>query len=136
MTPLMRETAIRWELIYPSSVFAGTPGKNTLDMAMSTEDLAISSRHWMAVWSDPLDSRRHYFKRFTGWTGMPFGPKQWYFTVRAVELVTNDHEWHQTIRFMAEFVDDPIAHEALISIALGESRTTWITREDVGIAVL
>jgi hypothetical protein len=136
MSPLMTESAIRWELIYPSSVFAGMPGYNTLDMVMGTDDLLVSSRRWTAVWADPLDPRRYYFKWFTGWMGFSSGPKRWDFVTKAVHQITNDHEWHQTIRFMAEYVDEPIAHNAMISIALGESRTTWITREDVGITVL
>jgi len=119
-------TAARWELEYPLSTFAGL-GDHTLDMAMTCDELVTSSRRWSLVWSDILDPRRIYFRGFYGWLGWG-SPKHWNFISTTIEPATNDYEWHQEVEFIPEYVDDPVAHEAFVSIAIGESRTTWIIR--------
>lgn len=100
---------------------------SALDMSMSKTDMITSTRRWMAVWSDKSDPRRKYFRGFNGWLGSG-NAQRWDFVTGTVGTASNDHQWHQHTEWLRRYADDPMAHEAGISIVIGETKATWMAR--------
>jgi hypothetical protein len=114
----------RWEALYPSSAFCGDPFESELDMSMSEADLIAVTRRFMVVWSDRRDKRRFFLEGFSGWTGEG-DAKRWDLSRSKVYPTGNHHHWHFMVEASLETYGDHEAFEAMVSIASGESSTTW-----------
>lgn len=111
-----------YEAAFDTAVYAGR-----YDLAMSDLDMIEATRRWMKVWSDSRDPRRVYFEGFTGWRG--YGrPRLWRFPDNSVEVISNDHEWHQRIHVRPEWEDEPEVNDAIVSISRGEYKQQWMLR--------
>lgn len=102
---------------------------SALDMSMSKTDMVTSTRRWVAVWADKSDPRRKYFNAVNGWLGSG-DAKRWDFVKNTVQTSTNDHQWHQHSEWRRRYANDPKAARAAMSITKGESKATWIAREE------
>jgi hypothetical protein len=98
-----------------------------LDMSMGKADMILSTRRWMVVWSDRTDPRRKYFNAFNGWTGSG-NAQRWDFVANTVQTSTNDHQTHQHTEIRRRYWNDPVAHQAAISIARGETKHQWMMK--------
>lgn len=96
-----------------------------LDMSMNKNDMVTSTRRWMVVWSDRSDPRRNYFNGFNGWVGSG-NAQRWDFVTNTVETSSNDHQWHQHTEIRRRYWNDPVAHQAMISVARGDTKEQWM----------
>lgn len=124
ITELLRKVIQQWEDTFSSALFSGDEGDHTLDMTMTSDDMALSCLRWMVVWSRGSDPRRVFFRRFSGWVPA-LGVRHWDFVKGSVQLATNDYEWHQTVELRPEHSGNPWAYEAIVSILTGEDVVSW-----------
>lgn len=117
----------QWEAVFTSSAFCGNPFDSDLDMSMSEEDLILVTRRFMVVWSDLHDVRRDYLGGFAGWPGTG-DALYWDFDRGQVHPAGNHHQWHFLVDVGLCGIGDPVAYDAIVSIALGESSETWENR--------
>jgi hypothetical protein len=97
-----------------------------LDMSMNKADMILSTRRFMVVWSDRTDPRRKYLNAFNGWTGSG-DAQRWDFVTNTVQKSTNDHQWHHHGEIRRKYWNDPVAHNAYLSIARGDTKEQWMS---------
>lgn len=96
-----------------------------LDMSMNKADMILSTRRFMVVWSDRTDPRRKYLNAFNGWTGSG-DAQRWDFVTNTVQKSTNDHQWHHHGELRRKYWNDPVAHNAYLSVARGDTKEQWL----------
>lgn len=101
---------------------------SALDMSMDMNDLVLSTRRWMAVWADPTDFRRRFFRAFDGWTGSG-NAKRWDFVKGTARESGNRHQWHQHVEWRRRWANSLLARDAAISILRGQHRDDWMANQ-------
>lgn len=103
------------------------------DVTMSTKDMIKSHKRVHAVWADKDDPRRKYVNCINTWDGTGDAVRL-DFVTGAAKYASPDHKWHVHGELRRRYLLDAKAARAVISMFAGESKATWIAREENPVA--
>lgn len=105
------------------------PYAAAFDVTMSTADMKKAYRRIYAVWKDKSDPRRKYFNAVNCWDGAGDAVRL-DFKINLAKYASPDHKWHVHGDWPRRYVRDPKAARAWISVFAGETKASWIAREE------
>jgi hypothetical protein len=100
-----------------------------VDITMSKADMVKAHKRVYAVWKDRSDPRRKYINAVNCWDGSGDAVRL-DFKKNTAGYASPDHKWHTHNDMPRRYLLDPKAAQAWISMYAGESKATWITREE------
>lgn len=99
------------------------------DVSFSKADMVKGYGRVHAIWADKSDPRRKYLNAVNGWDGSGDAIRL-DFDAGVAKYASEDHKWHNHGEVHRRYVRDMKAMRAVVSIYRGESKATWITREE------
>lgn len=99
------------------------------DVSLSKTDMIKAYGRVHTVWADKTDPRRKYVNAINGWDGSGNATRL-DLDVGVVKYASSDHQWHNHAEIHRKYVRDVKAARAVVSIYRGESKATWIAREE------
>lgn len=100
-----------------------------LDVTMSKADMIKAYRRVRQVFDDRADPRRRYINAINCWDGSGDAVRL-DFKANKVKYASPDHTWHIHGDMPRRYLLDAKAARAWISVFAGESKATWIAREE------
>lgn len=102
-----------------------------IDVSMSKADMIKTYKRVYAVWKDKSDPRRKYLNAANVWSGTG-SPVRLNFVTGKASKANSTHTWHTHIDFRRRHLLDARLGRAAVSVFSGESKATWIAREEGG----
>ncbi len=106
--------------------YGPSDGASAIDITMSTGDLTLMTKRFIAVWNDLSDPRRKYVNAFNGWQGNG-DASRWDVVARTRKFATKDHKWHFHLEIRRRYIGSAVARRAIVSIARGQSKAQYLT---------
>ena len=100
-----------------------------VDVSMTKSDLMLAFGRIHAVWSDHSDPRRKYFNAVNVWDGSGDATRL-DFDRNTASRANDSHKFHTHMELHRRYVLDAKAARAMVSMFKGESKATWIAREE------
>lgn len=100
-----------------------------VDITMSTADMKKAHKRIYTVWKDRTDPRRKYVNAINCWDGSGDAVRLDFKDGKA-KYASPDHKWHVHGDMPRRYVRDAKAARAWISIFAGETKATWVAREE------
>jgi peptidoglycan hydrolase-like protein with peptidoglycan-binding domain len=100
-----------------------------IDVSMNKADMIKVYQRVYRVWKDKTDPRRKYINCVNVWDGSGH-PVRLNFVTNKASKANWSHSWHVHDEFRRRYLLDPKAARAHISMFAGESKATWISREE------
>jgi peptidoglycan hydrolase-like protein with peptidoglycan-binding domain len=100
-----------------------------IDVTMSAADMKKHHKRVYAVWKDHSDPRRGYINAVNTWDGSGDAVRL-DFVANVAKYASPDHKWHWHFDLRRRYLQLAKAARAAISMFAGESKATWIAREE------
>lgn len=100
-----------------------------VDVTLSAADMKRAYKRVYAVWKDKSDPRGKYLNAVNGWDGSGDAVRL-DFVTRTAKYASPDHRWHNHIEIRRRYLLDAKAARAVVSVYAGESKASWLAREE------
>lgn len=102
-----------------------------IDVSLNRADMIKLYKRVYRVWADHSDPRRKYINCVNCWDGSGAAVRLDFVTNKA-KYASPDHTWHVHDETRRRYANDAKAARAKISMYKGESKATWVAREEGG----